>query len=177
MGSFIAAATAQGQVGRLLLGALVMVATIVIVNVLFWRPLTAWSERFRVEHTESAAVPRSLVLDLLRRSTVPARLARGARPAGEGIDRATRIFGRSTRSAYEDRAGSRARDLVFFGLLIATLAWGTWTLAAYFERTVGLAEFGPATLMGLASLARVIVLLIVSTVADTGEHEHTRRAA
>ncbi|MFE5284513.1 ABC transporter permease [Nocardia sp. NPDC056611] len=164
MGSFIAAATSQGQVSRLLLGALVMVATIVVVNVLFWRPLTAWSERFRVEHTESAEVPRSLVLDLLRRSTVPGRLARVTRPVGEGIDRVMRVFGRSTRSAYDDRPGGRAGDVVFFGLLLAALAWGTWTLAAYFERTVGLAEFGPATLMGLASLSRVIVLLVMSTV-------------
>ncbi|MGW4533731.1 ABC transporter permease [Nocardia sp. NPDC004340] len=164
MGSFIAAATSQGQVSRLLLGALVMVATIVVVNVLFWRPLTAWSERFRVEHTESAEVPRSLVLDLLRRSTVPGRLACVSRPVGEGIDRVMRVFGRSTRSAYDDRPGSRAGDVVFFALLLAALAWGTWTLAAYFERTVGLAEFGPATLMGLASLSRVIVLLVVSTV-------------
>lgn len=163
MGSFIAAATSQAQVGTLMLGALVMVITIVLVNVLFWRPLTAWAERFRVENTESASAPRSLVLDLLRRSTVPGRLARMLRPVGEGIDRGMRVFGRSTRSAYDDRTGSRAGDLLFFGLLFAALAWGTWTLAAYFERTVGLAEFGPTALLGLASLSRVMVLLVVST--------------
>lgn len=164
MGSFIAAATADAQVGNLMLGAAVMVITIVLVNVLFWRPFTAWSERFRVENTESALAPRSLVLDLLRRSTLPGRTARLLRPVGEGLDRVMRVFGRSTRSAYDDRRDSRTGDAIFFGLLFAALAWGTWTLAAYFERTVGFAEFGPTTLMGLASLVRVIVLLVVSTV-------------
>ncbi|QVI20983.1 ABC transporter permease subunit [Nocardia tengchongensis] len=164
MGSFIAAATSEAQVGNLIVGALVMVLTIVLVNVVFWRPLTAWSERFRVEHTESAQAPRSLVLDLLRRSTVPGRLARVLRPVGEHVDRLMRVFGRSTRSAYDERAGSRIGDVLFFGLLFAALAWGTWALASYFERTVGLAEFGPTSLMGLASLGRVIVLLVVSTI-------------
>ncbi|MFC9999920.1 ABC transporter permease [Nocardia sp. NPDC127526] len=164
MGSFIAAATAEAAVGDLLLGAAVMVATIVLVNVLFWRPLTAWSERFRVEHTESASAPRSLVLDLLRRTTVPARIGRRLRPAADGIDRAMRIFGRSTKSAYDQGNSSPAGDVLFFGVLFAAIAWGIWTLATYFERTVGLAEFGPTALMGLASLSRVIVLLVVSTV-------------
>ncbi|WP_458687525.1 ABC transporter permease [Nocardia tengchongensis] len=164
MGSFIAAATSEAQVGNLIVGALVMVLTIVLVNVAFWRPLTAWSERFRVEHTESAQAPRSLVLDLLRHSTVPGRLARVLRPVGERVDRLMRVFGRSTRSAYDERAGSRIGDVFFFGLLFAALAWGTWALASYFERTVGLAEFGPTSLMGLASLSRVTVLLVVSTI-------------
>ncbi|OJF79016.1 ABC transporter permease [Nocardia seriolae] len=163
MGSFIAAATSEAAVGKLLLGALVMIATIVLVNVLFWRPFTAWSERFRVEHTEAAQAPRSLVLDLLRRTTIPARVAARLRPVGEGIDRGMRIFGRADRSPYEQR-GSLAGDEVFFAALFAALGWGAWALARYFERTVGFAEFGPAALMGLASLTRVVVLLVVSTV-------------
>lgn len=164
MGSFIATATANAEVGDLMLGAVVMVATIVLVNVLFWRPLTAWSERFRVEHTESASAPRSLVLDLWRRTTIPTRVGRRLRPVSDGIDRAMRVFGRSTRSAYDQGSGSVAGDLVFFGLLFAGIGWLIWQLATYFERTVGLAEFGPTTLMGLVSLSRVMVLLVFSTI-------------
>ncbi|WP_067535526.1 ABC transporter permease [Nocardia crassostreae] len=163
MGSFIAAATSEAAVGELLLGAAVMVVTIVLVNVLFWRLLTAWSERFRVEHTESASAPRSLVLDLLRRTTVPARIGWRLRPVADGIDRGMRIFGRSTESAYDRGNPSTAGDVLFFGLLFGAIGWGIWTLAAYFERTVGLAEFGPTALMGLVSLSRVIVLLVFST--------------
>ncbi|WP_067687494.1 ABC transporter permease [Nocardia jejuensis] len=164
MGSFIAAATADAQVGTLMLGALVMVVTIVLVNVLFWRPLTAWSERFRVENTESALTPRSLVLDLLRRATIPSRIGRRLRPVGERIDHLMRVFGRSTRSAYDESRDSRLGDIVFFGLVFGAVGGLIWALASYFERTVGFAEFGPASLMGLASLSRVIVLLIFSTI-------------
>ena len=34
------------------------VIMVVGVNVLFWRPLTAWAERFRVEESEAAEAPR-----------------------------------------------------------------------------------------------------------------------
>ncbi|GAB0105076.1 ABC transporter permease subunit [Nocardia sp. JMUB6875] len=164
MGSFIAAATSDAAVGKLMAGAGVMVLCIVAVNVLFWRPLTAWAERFRVEQTEAAVAPRSLVLDLVRRSTIPARVGARLRPVGEVVDRAMRVFGRSTRSAWDDKRGSRAGDVLFFGLVFAGMAWGAWTLATYLDRTVGFAEFGPATAMGLVSLSRVVVLLIVSTI-------------
>jgi len=43
----------------------------------FWRPLIAYVERFRLEQTEANQKPRSVVLDLLRRSSWPA-LADGA---------------------------------------------------------------------------------------------------
>src|SRR5262249_9456351 len=119
MGSFIAAATSDAAVGKLMAGAGVMVLCIVAVNVLFWRPLTAWAERFRVEQTEAAVAPRSLVLDLVRRSTIPDRVGARLRPVGEGIDRAMRVFGRSTRSAWDDKRGSVAGDVLFFGLVFA----------------------------------------------------------
>ncbi|NQE86814.1 ABC transporter permease [Nocardia terpenica] len=164
MGSFIAAATADAQVGPLLLGALVMIASIVAINVAFWRPLTAWAERFRIEHTESAVAPRSVVLDLLRRTTIPSRLGRRLRPVADRVDRAMAIFGRSTKPAAWEQHRSTPADAVFFAVLFAALGWLTWTLAEYFARTVGLAEFGPTTLMGLVSLGRVLVLLVVSTV-------------
>ncbi|MEV6770137.1 ABC transporter permease subunit [Nocardia sp. NPDC051030] len=163
MGSFIAAATADAQVGTLMLGAVVMVISIVLVNVLFWRPFTAWAERFRIENTESALAPRSLVLDLLRRTTVPGRIGRRLRPVADRVDRAMRVFGRSTRSAYDNRSGSAAGDFLFFALVFGVVGWLIWKLATYFERTVGFDEFGPAALMGMASLSRVIVLLVFST--------------
>jgi hypothetical protein len=47
-----------------------MVAAIVLVDQLFWRPLVAWSQRFKMEETAEADQPESWVLDLLRRSRI-----------------------------------------------------------------------------------------------------------
>jgi NitT/TauT family transport system permease protein len=47
------------------------VVLVVGVNGLFWRPLVAWSERFRFEDTGGAERP-SAVLGVLRRTRAPA---------------------------------------------------------------------------------------------------------
>jgi len=59
----------------------------------FWRPLVAWSQRFRLEQSTATEQQRSLVLDVLRRSAVPHLVARPLRPIGRALDAATRAFG------------------------------------------------------------------------------------
>ena len=45
-----------------------MVAVIVLIDQLVWRPVIAWAEKFKMEQVESASAPTSWVLDFLRRS-------------------------------------------------------------------------------------------------------------
>jgi NitT/TauT family transport system permease protein len=45
-----------------------MVAVIVLIDQLVWRPVIAWAEKFKMEQVESASIPTSWVLDFLRRS-------------------------------------------------------------------------------------------------------------
>jgi NitT/TauT family transport system permease protein len=63
IGSYVAAASEHQQIGRLLLGVGVMIVMVVGVNVLFWRPLTAWVEKYRTEDTAAAEVQRSVTLN------------------------------------------------------------------------------------------------------------------
>ncbi|CAM5628443.1 ABC transporter permease subunit OS=Streptomyces rimosus subsp. rimosus (strain ATCC / DSM 40260/ JCM 4667 / NRRL 2234) OX=1265868 GN=SRIM_002630 PE=3 SV=1 [Streptomyces rimosus subsp. rimosus] len=58
MGSYVAQALADGEGARVVLAIAVMVAMVVSVNFLFWRPVTAWAERFRTEDCEIAERPR-----------------------------------------------------------------------------------------------------------------------
>ena len=82
IGSYVAAASEHGQLGRVLLAIAVMIVMVIGVNVLFWRPLTAWAERFRLGDSAGAEAPRSVTLDVLRRSAVPGMVSRAVRPAG-----------------------------------------------------------------------------------------------
>jgi NitT/TauT family transport system permease protein len=45
-----------------------MIGVIVLLDQLLWRPVIAWSDKFKFEQTESVAVPRSPILEALRRS-------------------------------------------------------------------------------------------------------------
>jgi NitT/TauT family transport system permease protein len=163
IGSYVAAASAHQQVGRLLLAIVVMVAMVVGVNALFWRPLTAWAERFRIEQAAASDAPRSITLDVLRRSAVPATVARALRPAGRALDRLTRAFGLAEHPLQVDERRRRTGDVLFVAAVAAVLGWGLWRMLAYVEEHTGLGEFGHAFLLGLATFGRVLVLIVVGS--------------
>ncbi|TAM82372.1 MAG: ABC transporter permease subunit [Jatrophihabitans sp.] len=163
IGSYVASASEHGQVGRMLLAVVVMVAMVIGVNAVFWRPLTAWAERFRVENAVAAEVPRSVMLALLRRSALPALAGRGLRPVGRTLDRLTRPFGLAEYPLQEHPRRRRAGDAAFVVAVTALVGWGLWRMLGYVERHTGLGEFGHAFLLGLATLGRVMVLLVASS--------------
>ena len=67
LGSYLQTAAGTGDTAGIVWGLAAMIAVIVLLDQLVWRPLIAWSERFKFEQVESAAVG-SPILDLLRRS-------------------------------------------------------------------------------------------------------------
>ncbi|MEV8322196.1 ABC transporter permease subunit [Kitasatospora sp. NPDC056731] len=164
MGSYAAAAIAAGNLGQVGIAIAVMVVMVMGVNVLFWRPMVAWSERFRVEESEAAERPRSLMLDLLRRSSVPERLGRPLLPIGRALDRASRPFGLAEHPIGGSAARERTGDVFFAGAVSVLVLLGAWKAFAYVRSTVGLAEFGHALALGAATFSRVIILIAFATV-------------
>jgi NitT/TauT family transport system permease protein len=164
VGSYAAAAIAQGNLGEVGLAIATEIVLVIGVNFVFWRPVTAWSERFRVEESEAAERPRSLVLDVLRRSEVPELLGRPLRPVGRLLDRATRPFGLAEHPLAVSRARERSGDVFFAGVIAALVAYGAWQAVGYVRATTGLGEFGYAFALGAATFARVILLTAAATV-------------
>lgn len=163
IGSYVAAAADQQQIGRMLLAIAAMIVMVVGVNFVFWRPLTAWSERFRVESSAATEAPRSLVLDVLRRSAVPGLVGRGLRPAGRALDRAMRPLGVAARPLMGDPRRQRAGDVIFAAAATALIGYGLWRMLLYVDRGTGLGEFGHAFALGLVTFARVLVLVVVGS--------------
>src|SRR5216683_3011653 len=61
---------------------------IVLLDLLFWRPLVAWADKFKVEQSSGADTPHSPVLDALRRSALVALVNRRVfRPLGQLLAR------------------------------------------------------------------------------------------
>ena len=163
IGSYVGTASADGQLSRVLLAIGVMIVMVLGVNVLFWRPLVAWSERFRIEQSEGADQPRSITLDALRRSRVPRLFGRALGPITTGLDRATRVFGVADRPLTPDTNRRRVGDLAF-GLVVGALVlFGASKAIAFINHDVGLAEFGHAFGLGAITFSRVVVLLVFAT--------------
>jgi NitT/TauT family transport system permease protein len=68
LGSFLAAAAEAGNYSAILAGLGVIIAIVVVIDFLIWRPLIAWSAKFKYGGGTSADNSRSLVFNLLIRS-------------------------------------------------------------------------------------------------------------
>ena len=68
LGSYLQTAASEGDTTSMLWGLGAMIAVIVLIDQLVWRPLIAWSNKFKFEQVESADAPSSPVLHLLRNS-------------------------------------------------------------------------------------------------------------
>ncbi|HUI41051.1 MAG TPA: ABC transporter permease subunit [Terriglobia bacterium] len=70
LGSYLQTAATAGDTRAILWGVGAMIAVIVLMDQLVWRPVIAWAEKFKFEQVESAQSPRSPILTLLRRSRI-----------------------------------------------------------------------------------------------------------
>jgi NitT/TauT family transport system permease protein len=87
LGSYLQTAAANGDTRSIVWGVTAMVAVIVLLDQLVWRPVIAWAEKFKLEQVESTQAPRSPILTLLRRSRLlDAVSRRTTEPAREKID-------------------------------------------------------------------------------------------
>lgn len=73
LGSYLQTAANAGDTRAILWGLTAMIAVIVLMDQLIWRPAIAWSQKFKFEQVEATEVPRSPILDLLRHSRIIGR--------------------------------------------------------------------------------------------------------
>jgi NitT/TauT family transport system permease protein len=166
IGSYVAAAVAAKDMPALGWAVLTMAAVIFAVDQLFWRPLVAWSDKFRLEQSAAASSPESWVYDLLRGSRLANAVAGLWTPAGDAIGAllasATRVRGRRAPQPPSERA-----DRLFTAVLAVAVAALLVVGVRFILASVGFAEVGKVALLGLYTSLRVIVLLIVATAVWT----------
>jgi len=68
LGSYLQTAAGTGNYAAITWGLLTMIAIIVATDQLIWRPVIAWSDKFKFEQVESATRVRSPLLHLLQQS-------------------------------------------------------------------------------------------------------------
>jgi NitT/TauT family transport system permease protein len=128
LGSYLQTAANAGDTKAVLWGLAAMIAVIVLMDQVIWRPAIAWSQKFKFEQVEATQVPRSPILDLLRHSRVIARADRALLPAREAL---TLHFARS-HEAPETRAAGRGPmqwiGRVVAGAALAGIAYAIWRM-------------------------------------------------
>ena len=74
LGSYLQTAASAGDTHAIVWGIGTMIAVIVLMDQIIWRPVIAWAEKFKIEQVESTDVPQSWFLDLVERSRLLVRL-------------------------------------------------------------------------------------------------------
>ena len=164
IGAYAGAAIAAGDLGKVALAILTMAIMVIGVNFLLWSPLVAWSEKFKNEQSEAAEVPRSAVLNLLRRSHWPRAVGRARRRLAQPVNRfCVRTLGTDDAALTTDPRRKRFGDAAFWLVIGALLAFGTWRLVDYITAEDGWAVFWTPMWEGLITFSRVVVLVVVAT--------------
>ena len=167
IGSFVAVAVTDQNMPALGWAILTMAITIVIVDQLFWRPIVAWADKFRLEQSAAAEPPRSWVYDLIRTSTIPAAVRRAWTPIGDAATSALSAM-TTVRSARPSGSGrTPVADVVYNAVLIVVVIVLIGLGLHFIATTVGFEEIGHVALLGLATLTRVFILLIFGTLVWT----------
>jgi NitT/TauT family transport system permease protein len=85
LGSYLQTAASAGDVRSIIWGITAMIVIIVATDQLLWRPLIAWSDKFKFEQVESNAHGGNPILRMLQRSRLAAAIGRVAGNALESI--------------------------------------------------------------------------------------------
>lgn len=166
IGSYVAAAVAAQNLSALGWAIVAMTAIIVLVDQLFWRPLIAWSDKFRMEQSSTGDVPQSWLFELLKSTRFPKLLEPITTPVIDAFDRLMSSLLGPVSHGPTARQSERPDRIFNLALLVIVGSLFAW-LVHFVLNTVGLAEVGMAFRLGLYTLFRVTLLLIVATVIWT----------
>jgi len=76
LGSFLQTAASHGNIRAILWGVAAMIALIVLLDQLVWRPIIVWADKFKFEQVESSSAAQSTLLNLIGRASIVLRLYR-----------------------------------------------------------------------------------------------------
>jgi NitT/TauT family transport system permease protein len=167
IGSYVAAAITAQNLPALGWALLTIAVVIVLVDQLFWRPIIAWADKFRLEQSAAAEPPESWVYDLLQAARIPRYFGEKLTPIGDALSRILSSL-TSFRSSplivsVQQQSGDRLYNLLLFLVTGGLIAIGVHFILT----TVGFPEVGKTFLLGLLTLGRVLLLLVIGTLVWT----------
>jgi NitT/TauT family transport system permease protein len=163
VGSYIATAITRRDLPAIGWAVLVMFVVIVLYDQLLFRPLIAWSRKFQAEPSADADNLRPWFLLVLQRARLFDLVQAGVLAVNRMIDGAIAALARRRPPAAEPQSWP-AFDRAFDIALLALAAAAAIGLAAFIHESVEVAEVGWVFVLGLATAARVLVLLAIASV-------------
>jgi NitT/TauT family transport system permease protein len=167
IGSYVAEAIAQENMKALFWALVTIAFVIILVDQLFWRPIIAWSDKFRLEQSASGDTPKSWVYNLWRSARLPTLLSHTLSPI---TDRFNLFLIRLTPppQPQKPKKATFNHSKQFYNFVLLVIVGILIAIAFHFILiNVGIAEVWLTFKLGLLTLWRVTLLLIVATLVWT----------
>jgi NitT/TauT family transport system permease protein len=163
IGSYIKAALDARDIHAVLYAIAAMFLVILAYDQLLFRPLVAWSSKFRFETTQEDQGDDPWVLALLRRTSLLRFVVHSLGDAFFLFSGMRLWRGRAVR-AQSAEPPSRAMDFLWLGLLGVLVLWAVLHIASFWIVShLTLHDISTVLVLGLYTLARVVVLMLLAT--------------
>ena len=161
LGSYLQTAASAGDTEAILWGVGVMVAVIVLLDQLVWRPVIAWGEKFKMEQVESSESPKSWFFELVRHSRILSRVRKKAVSALSERISVRFASGPATPGSQKQRSNWSKTWLLrsLAGAFLAAIAYAV-ARAAIMLAGLDRAEFGQLGVGVLVTFVRVNAALL-----------------
>ena len=161
IGSYIAQAQAERNIGAIFWAIVAMLVVILAYDQLLFRPLVAWSAKFRFETTAGATASDPWMLRMIRRTRLLSFFGDLVGQGASALGGLRLSFGH--RPGRSGGSRSRIADGVWLAVLCGLIGWGLWTALIFAAAELSWSDLGEAVVLGLITLARVVVLMILAT--------------
>ncbi len=162
IGSYVALALERRNLRAVLYAIIAMLVVILLYDQLLFRPLVAWSAKFRFEVTSGPTATDPWVLRLIRRTRLLSLVGDAIGSAFNAFG-GLRLFVRPKRTETRRRGATRAGDLFWAAVLGVVLIWATWRIVEFVSAGITWSELWTVFKMGCATMLRVIVLMVIAT--------------
>ena len=161
IGSYIAQAQTERNLGAIMWAIVTMLVVILAYDQLLFRPLVAWSAKFRFETTAGATAADPWMLRLVRRTRLLSSLGDFVGQAATYVGGLRLSFGWDPRP----RPGMQSRTgaIIWVILVCGLTAWGSWRAFTFASAELNWSDLGEAVLLGFVTLLRVVVLMILAS--------------
>jgi NitT/TauT family transport system permease protein len=162
IGSYVALALEQRNIVAVAWAILAMLLVILAYDQLLFRPLVAWSAKFRFETTAGATASDPWMLRLMRRTRLLKLLGQAVGDAAAWLGGMRLSFTGQARAAASSKP-SRLVDAAWIAVLLLVLGWAMWRVVGFASHSLSWPDVRQAVLLGLITLLRVVVLMILAS--------------
>ena len=162
IGSYVALALEQKNIAAVCWAILAMLVVILLYDQLLFRPLVAWSAKFRFETTAGATASDPWMLRLMRRTRLLKFFGELVGDAAAFVSGLPLSISGRVRSATSAQP-SKVVDAAWIMLLLALVALATWRVAQFASLALSWGDIEQAVGLGLITLVRVVVLMIIAS--------------